>query len=89
MQNHNVLANLQVEGIIEAITAGLQIEGIIEAITAGSAFAGIVWQSRKTRRVNTREQKENGATLKHHSKQLKKIARTLEAHIQDHQKETP
>ena len=64
-------------------------EQIIAASIAGAAaFAGIVWQSRKTRRVNTREHQENGAMLRRHSKQLRKISRTLDAHIEDHQKDT-
>ena len=59
------------------------------AIMAAASIFAVVWQSRKTRRVNTKEHHETGAMLRRHSKQLKKIARTLDAHLEDHKKETP
>ena len=59
------------------------------AIMAAASIFAVVWQSRKTRRVNTKEHQENGAMLRRHSKQLRKISRTLEDHISDHRKDTP
>jgi len=63
------------------------LEGIAAAalMAAASVFA-VVWQSRKTRRVNTDEHRQNAAILRRHSKQLRKINRTLEAHLEDHRR---
>lgn len=63
------------------------LEGIAAAVVmaCASTFA-VVWQSRKTRRLNTDEHKQNAAILKRHTKQLRNITRTLEAHLDDHKR---
>lgn len=61
------------------------LEGIAAALVmaCASVFA-VVWQGRKTRRLNTDEHKQNAALLRRHTKQLRKISRALEAHLDDH-----
>lgn len=63
------------------------LEGIAAAVVmaCASVFA-VVWQGRKTRRVNTDEHKQNAAILKRHTKQLRTISRTLEAHLDEHKR---
>ena len=47
-----------------AVLAELQLEGIIAAgITSLCALIGIIWQSRKTRRINTDEHNHNASKL--------------------------
>lgn len=63
------------------------LEGIAAAVVMAmaSVFA-VVWQGRKTRRVNTDEHKQNAAILKRHTKQLRTISRALDAHLDEHKR---
>jgi hypothetical protein len=56
-------------------------------MACASTFA-VVWQALKTRHLNAYEHKQNAAILKRHTKQLRTITHTLEAHLDDH-KEKP
>jgi|APGre2960657373_1045057.scaffolds.fasta_scaffold46073_2 hypothetical protein len=56
-------------------------------MACASTFA-VVWQALKTRHLTAAEHKQNAAILKRHTKQLRTITHTLEAHLDDH-KEKP
>lgn len=63
------------------------LEGLAAAILmAGASVFAVIWQGRKTRRVNTDEHRQNAAILQRHTKQLRKISRTLDAHLDDHKR---
>jgi len=55
------------------------------AVSGLFAFAGIVWQSRKTRNLNTQEHRDNSRKLDKQTRQLKKISNKLDRHLQDHE----
>lgn len=63
------------------------LEGIAAALVmaAASIFA-VIWQGRKTRRLNTDEHRQNAAILRRHTKQLRRMNRTLESHLEDHRR---
>jgi outer membrane murein-binding lipoprotein Lpp len=62
-------------------------EPVLAAAVSGVlALAGVVWQSRKTRHLNTSEHLENSKKLDRQTKQLKKIGQKLDRHLQDHEK---
>ncbi len=79
-----------------AVIAELQLEGIIAAgITSGFALAGIIWQSRKTRRINTEEHMFNTTILDKIETKLDKVDYRidrvhdkLEDHLEEHHKPT-
>lgn len=48
------------------------------AITGGFAFAGIVWQSRKTRRINTDEHQMNAEKLDRIESKVERTANQVE-----------
>lgn len=59
------------------------------AVMACASIFAVVWQGRKTRRVNTDEHRQNAAILRRHSKQLRRMNRTLEQHLDDHRRNQP
>jgi hypothetical protein len=71
----------------------MQWEQIIAASVTGLfAFFGVVWQSRKTRRVNTREHEYNTfkldrieSKLDENSDQVRAVSNRLDDHIAQHQ----
>lgn len=77
------------------VAAIIQIEGIIAAaITSVCALAGVVWQSRKTRRVNTEEHNVNATKLdKIETKldrvdyRIDRVHDKLEDHLDEHHKQ--
>jgi hypothetical protein len=75
--------------------AQLQLEGIIAAaITGLCALLGIIWQSRKTRRVNTEEHNYNATKLDKIELKLDqvdyhidRVHGKLEDHLEEHTKQ--
>ena len=62
-----------------AMFADMQSEPIIAAAIAGTfAFAGVVWQSRKTRRINTREHDVNASKLDRIEGTVERVAGKVE-----------
>jgi hypothetical protein len=55
------------------------------AVSGLFALIGVVWQSRKTRQLNTAEHNENAKKLDRQTKQLKKISQKLDRHLSDHE----
>jgi len=82
---------------IAAAATGLQLEGIIAAaITGACALAGVIWQSRKTRRINTEEHNFNATKLDQIETKLDKVDYRiervhgkLEDHLDEHKKQSP
>lgn len=76
------------------IAANIQFEGIIAAaITSVCALIGVIWQSRKTRRINTEEHNMNAIKLdKIETKldrvdyRIDRVHDKLEDHLDDHQR---
>jgi hypothetical protein len=76
--------------------AQIQLEGIIAAaITGLCALVGIIWQSRKTRRINTDEHNYNAAKLDKIELKLDqvdyhidRVHGKLEDHLEEHTKQT-
>ena len=76
--------------------AQVQLEGIIAAaITGLCALVGIIWQSRKTRRINTDEHNYNAAKLDKIELKLDqvdyhidRVHGKLEDHLEEHTKQT-
>lgn len=81
--------------ISAAVIAELQLEGIIAAgITSAFALAGVIWQSRKTRRINTEEHNFNATKLDKIETKLDKVDYRvervhgkLEDHLEEHKKQ--
>ena len=81
--------------ISAAATAELQLEGIIAAgITGVFMLLGVIWQSRKTRRVNTEEHNYNSTKLDQIETKLDRVDYRvdrvhgkLEDHIVRHERE--
>ena len=77
--------------------AQLQLEGIIAAaITGLCALVGIIWQSRKTRRINTDEHNYNATKLDKIELKLDqvdyhidRVHGKLEDHLDEHKKQSP
>lgn len=77
------------------IAATIQLEGIIAAaITSVCALVGVIWQSRKTRRINTEEHNMNATKLdKIETKldrvdyRIDRVHNKLEDHLDDHHKQ--
>lgn len=62
-------------------------EGLAAALVV--AFASIVvaaWQGHKTRNVNTREHNQNAKRIKKLGKQIDKIDKNLEHHLEEHRR---
>jgi hypothetical protein len=80
-----------------AVIAELQLEGIIAAgITSLCALVGVIWQSRKTRRINTEEHNFNATKLDQIETKLDKVdyrvervQGKLEDHLDEHNKQSP
>lgn len=78
-----------------AVIAELQLEGIIAAgITSLCALIGIIWQSRKTRRINTDEHNYNASKLDKIELKLDqvdyhidRVHGKLEDHLEEHTKQ--
>ena len=76
--------------------AQVQLEGIIAAaITGLCALVGIIWQSRKTRRINTDEHNYNATKLDKIELKLDqvdyhidRVHGKLEDHLEEHTKQT-
>ena len=76
--------------------AQIQLEGIIAAaITGLCALVGIIWQSRKTRRINTDEHNYNAAKIDKIELKLDqvdyhidRVHGKLEDHLEEHTKQT-
>ena len=76
--------------------AQVQLEGIIAAaITGLCALVGIIWQSRKTRRINTDEHNYNAVKLDKIELKLDqvdyhidRVHGKLEDHLEEHTKQT-
>ena len=76
--------------------AQIQLEGIIAAaITGLCALVGIIWQSRKTRRINTDEHNYNAVKLDKIELKLDqvdyhidRVHGKLEDHLEEHTKQT-
>lgn len=74
----------------------VQLEGIIAAaITGLCALSGVIWQSRKTRRVNTEEHNMNATKLDKIETKLDKVdyriervQGKLEDHLDEHKKQS-
>lgn len=74
----------------------MQWEQIIAAsITGFLALSGVVWQSRKTRRINTEEHEYNSSKLDRieikldeNSDQIRAVSNHLDDHIAKHQTKT-
>ena len=81
---------------IAAAATELQLEGIIAAaITGACALAGVIWQSRKTRRINTDEHNYNAVKLDKIELKLDqvdyhidRVHGKLEDHLEEHTKQT-
>lgn len=81
--------------ISTVIFSAVEIEGIIAAtITSIAALIGVIWQSRKTRRVNTDEHNANAIKLdKIETKldrvdfRIDRVHDKLEDHLDDHHKQ--
>jgi len=79
-----------------AVIAELQLEGIIAAgITSLCALVGVIWQSRKTRRINTEEHNYNASKLDKIELKLDqvdyhidRVHGKLEDHLEGHNKTT-
>ena len=79
-----------------ASTAELQLEGIIAAgITGVCMLLGVIWQSRKTRRINTEEHNYNATKLDKIELKLDqvdyhidRVHGKLEDHLEEHNKQT-
>lgn len=77
------------------LAASIQLEGIIAAaITSVCALIGVIWQSRKTRRINTEEHNMNASKLdKIETKldrvdyRIDRVHGKLEDHLDNHHKE--
>ena len=80
--------------ISAAVFSQLQLEGIIAAgITSACALIGVIWQSRKTRRINTEEHNYNATKLDKIETKLDKVdyrvervQGKLEDHLDEHKK---
>lgn len=78
------------------LAASIQLEGIIAAaITSICALMGVIWQSRKTRRINTEEHNMNASKLdKIETKldrvdyRIDRVHGKLEDHLEVHAKQT-
>jgi len=76
------------------VVAAMEPEGIIAAIITGAfALAGVIWQSRKTRRINTQEHDANSHKLdKIEVKidrvdyRIDRVQDQLEDHLEEHRK---
>ena len=79
-----------------AVIGEMQLEGIIAAgITSAFALAGVIWQSRKTRRINTEEHNLNAGKLDKIETKLDKVDYRidrvhdkLEDHLEEHKKQS-